>query len=388
MRFSKVIGLQQVKSRLIHSVQEGRISHAQLFSGQKGGHGLALALAYATFLMCENPTETDSCGECSACIKNDKLVHPDLHFSFPIINQPSIGDKSICLNFLGKWRSAITDNPNLSIEDWFDHLSASGKQGLITSAEIEHIIHKLSLKPFESAFKILVMWMPEKMMAVPSNKILKTLEEPTPGTVILFVTENSYDLMPTILSRMQLVRIPLPTSLELVNHLVSNYGVDDQQAHTIINIVAGNVAAAINLSKKISDGDAFSMEADFIHWMRLCYMPFYVKDDAYAWNDLNHWIEDCNKRGKEYIKRFLAFCSDAARECMLLSVGATGMVRFDDSVIPGFNKFSRFIHSGNIERFMELMSNGTYAIERNANPRILLLDLSFKINTLLNPKSS
>jgi DNA polymerase-3 subunit delta' len=388
MRFSEVIGLQEVKGRLLDSVKEGRISHAQLFSGQKGCHGLAMALAYASYLMCEDKSDTDSCGKCGSCIKNDKLVHPDLHFSFPVVNVKEGSDKVLSVNFLDKWRSAILQNPHLALEEWYEILGASGKQGLISAAETEHIIQKLSLKSFESPYKILVMWMPEKMMPTPANKLLKTLEEPTPGTVILFVTENSFDLLPTIRSRMQLVRIPQPSTIDLAQFLMNSYGLSHERAMFIIKIVAGNVASAISLANLSSDEEAFAMETEFIHWMRLCYMPFHAKNGNYAWNDLNEWIDETNKRGKEYIKRFLSFCSDAARECMLLSVGAADLVRLDDSVIPGFSKFSRFIHSGNIEPFMEIMGKGVYGIERNANPRILLLDLSFKINTLLNPKTS
>jgi len=249
-------------------------------------------------------------------------------------------------------------------------------------------MRKMSLKTFESPFKILVMWMPEKMRVDAAIKLLKTLEEPPPGSVFVLVTEDGNALLPTIKSRTQLVRIPVPEPGLLAEYLTRSFGVDSEKANRIVRIVDGQVASAISMARVSPDELGTPMEHEFIHWMRLCYLPFYAKDGSYAWNDLNDWIDETNKRGKEHMKRFLAFCSEASRECMLLSVGAANMVRFDDSVIPGFSKFSRFIHSGNVEAIMELLGKASYAVERNANPRILLLDLSFKLNVLLNPRSS
>ncbi|MGR6087241.1 MAG: DNA polymerase III subunit [Arcticibacter sp.] len=388
MRFSEVIGLQEVKERLASAVMEDRVSHAQLFSGHKGSHGLAMALAYASFLMCENRNHDDSCGACPACIKNDKLVHPDLHFSFPSVTTSEVKEKPKSIHFIDKWRSAVLENPYLSLDDWYDHLGVGNKQGFMSVEEANDIMRKLSLKTYESSFKILIMWMPEKMRVDAANKLLKTLEEPPSGSVFILVTEDGTALLPTIRSRTQLVRIPVPEPRLLAEHLVRTYNIDSVKAERIVRIVDGQVAPAISMASVGPDEIGTPMEHEFIHWMRLCYMPFYAKDGTYAWSDLNDWIDETNKKGKEHIKRFLTFCSDASRECMLLSVGAGNLVRFDDSVIPGFGKFSRFIHSGNVEAIMELLGKASYAVERNANPRILLLDLSFKLNVLLNPRSS
>jgi DNA polymerase-3 subunit delta' len=388
MRFSEVIGLQDVKARLVDSVNENRISHAQLYSGSKGSHGLGLALAYATYLMCEQRTASDSCGMCSACLKNDKLVHPDLHFSFPVVTTPSVKEKPKSSDFLVQWRAAVADNPYMEIDDWYDVLGVENKQGFISAEEAGDIVRKMSLKSFESKFKVLIMWMPEKMRKDTSNKLLKTLEEPPANTVFLLVTEDREQLLPTIRSRTQLVRISIPDAGTIASHLSVRYSLEEPLAVKFARLAAGNLGSAIRMAREHRGEMSSGLEDEFMNWMRLCYNPFFIKDDKLAWNDLNLWIDELGKKGKEYMKRFFAFCSDAARECMLLSAGAGNMARFDDSVVPGFSKFSRFIHTGNVERVMELLSNASYAIERNANTRILLLDLSFKMNKILNPRTS
>jgi DNA polymerase-3 subunit delta' len=388
MRFSEVIGLQDVKLRLAESVNDNRISHAQLYSGSKGAHGFGLALAYATYLMCENRSGNDSCGMCSACLKNDKLVHPDLHFSFPVVTTASVKEKPKSSDFLSQWRYAAFENPYMELDDWYEVLGVENKQGFLSVEEASDIVRKMSLKSFESKFKVLIMWMPEKMRKDTSNKLLKTLEEPPDNTVFLLVTEDPEQLLPTIRSRTQLVRTPVPDHETIAGYLVNRYALDRTHALKLARLAAGNLGAAIRMAREHGGDSSSGLEDEFMNWMRLCYNPFFIKDDKLAWNDLNLWIDDLGKKGKEYMKRFFAFCSDAARDCMLLSIGTHQMARFDDSVIPGFSKFSRFIHKDNIERVMELLSHAAYAVERNANTRILLLDLSFKMNKILNPRSS
>ncbi len=335
MRFSEVIGLQDVKSRLLDSAKENRISHAQLYSGSKGSHGLALALAYATYLMCEQRGASDSCGVCPACLKNDKLVHPDLHFSFPVVTTPSVKEKPKSSDFLVQWRNAISDNPYLELDDWYDVLGVENKQGFISAEEAGDIVRKMSLKSFESKFKILIMWMPEKMRKDTSNKLLKTLEEPPANTVFLLVTEDREQLLPTIRSRTQLVRIAIPDASTVSGYLASRYNLDQPHAFKLARLAAGNLGSAIRMAREPVGERSHGLEDEFMNWMRLCYNPFFIKDDKLAWNDLNNWIEELGKKGKEYMKRFFAFCSDAARECMLLSAGAPQMARFDDSIVGG-----------------------------------------------------
>ena len=387
MQFSNVIVRQDVITHLLNSVNDGRISHAQLLSGPEGGVGLPLAVAYACYLHCEQPGETDSCGKCPSCIKYRKLVHPDLHFSYPAIKTPELKDKSPrSIDFITQWRSAFLSNPYMDLAYWYDALGVENKQGFMSVEESADIIRKLSLKSFESKYKILIMWLPEKMRPDASNKLLKIIEEPPDNTVFILVTEHREQLLPTILSRTQLVKVPRLSINEVAAAIQKNFERDAVTARKIASLAGGNMNIAQDLAgEKEQD---LRIENDFINWMRLCYNPFHEKGGKYAWNDLNIFIENMAKSGREYMKMFFVFCLDAARECMLVNHGDQEMVRFDDNVIPNFSRFTKFIHAGNISDISKLLNDAHYAVERNANPRILLLNLSFKMNRLLNMTSS
>lgn len=383
MKFADVIGKQEVKSRLIHSVLEGRISHAQLFSGQEGGAGLAFALAMACFIHCEQRSESDSCGVCPSCIKYRKLVHPDLHFSYPVVTSAVTKDRSPrSTDYIIQWREALINNPYLDLNEWYGSMGVENKQGFMSVEESADILRKLSLKSFESKYKIQIIWLPEKMRVDASNKLLKIIEEPSDNTVFLLVTERIEQILPTILSRTQLVKIPAPSVQELSESISIKFQKDQKTARRIAKLANGKINTAFVLA---SDGEQdLRVENDFISWMRLCYNPFLERDGKFAWNDLTNWIEQMAKSGREYQKLFLVFCQEASRECMLVNHGDPGMVRFDDEVIPNFSKFTRFIHSGNIKEINDILNKAHYAVERNANPKILLLDLSFRMHRLLN----
>lgn len=383
MRFSDVIVRQDVKNRLIHSVLDGRISHAQLFSGNSGNAALPLALAYAAFIQCENRTENDSCGRCSSCIKHAKLIHPDLHFAYPVVTGNKIKEPSSA-DYLNKWRSAVLDNPYLDLNDWYDALGVDNKQGFMPVKESADILRKMSLKSFESHYKIQIIWMQEKMRVDAANKLLKLIEEPPDNTLFILITADRESILPTILSRTQLVKIPQASLQELSDALVNKYGKNPVDAFRFARLADGSVNVAI---KKATEEQSEQMhETNFITWMRLCYNPFHEKDGRFAWADLNVWMEETAKTGREQLKQFFSFCMEAARDCMVINSQAAPLARFDDTVIPNFSKFSRFIHQGNIAEITSLLNKAHYQIERNANPRILLLDLSFKMNRLLNLK--
>lgn len=383
MRFSDVIVRQEVKDRLIHSVLDGRISHAQLFSGNAGNAALPLALAYAAFIQCEDRLENDSCGRCSSCIKHAKLIHPDLHFAYPVVTGGKIKEPSSA-DFINKWRTAILSNPYLDLNDWYDALGVDNKQGFMPVKESADILRKMSLKSFESHYKIQIIWMQEKMRVDASNKLLKLIEEPPDNTLFILITSDRESILPTILSRTQLVKIPQSSLQELSDALIKNYGKNAVEAYRIARLADGSVNEAIK--KATEEQSDQTHENNFITWMRLCYNPFHEKEGRFAWADLNFWVEETAKSGREQLKQFISFCMEAARDCMVINCEAVPLARFDDSVIPNFSKFSRFIHQGNIAEITSLLNKAHYQIERNANPRILLLDLSFKMNRLLNLK--
>lgn len=385
MRFSDIIGKQEIKQKLIHSVSEGRISHAQLFSCTEGSYGLALAVAYATYIQCENRTDTDSCGQCNSCIKHKKLIHPDLHFSYPVVTHKSIKDRPPrSTDFIKQWRTAFLRNPYLGLNEWYQALGVDNKQGFLSVEESADILRKMSLKSFESEYKIQIIWLPEKMRVDASNKLLKIIEEPPPHTLFILVTEQREQLLTTILSRTQLIKVPPLSHEDIAVAIKRIFEIEPKAARKIANLSDTNLNLAFELAEKGIDENEFDKEKEFMNWMRLCYNPFHEKDDRYAWSELNSWIENMTKGGRESLKLFLSFCLEASRACLLINHGPESLNRFDDEVIPGFSKFSRFINSNNIEEINQLFNKAYYAIERNANAKILLLDLSFKMNRLLN----
>jgi DNA polymerase-3 subunit delta' len=300
-----------------------------------------------------------------------------------VIKTADMKDKSPkSADFIAQWRTAFLEHPYMDLTQWYENLGVENKQGFMSVEESADIIRKLSLKSFESKFKILIMWLPEKMRADASNKLLKIIEEPPENTLFLLVTEHREQMLPTILSRTQLIKIPRLTVQEVADALKQQFGKDAVTARKIASLVDGNMSAAIALATDKEQD--FRVENDFISWMRLCYSPFHEREGKSAWTELNNWIETMNKSGREYMKLFFGFCLEAARECVLVNHGDTSIIRFNDDVIPNFSRFSKFIHSGNIHEITLLLNKAHYAIERNANPRILLLDLSFKMNRLLN----
>ena len=385
MKFSDVVGRQDVKDRLMQSVADGRISHAQLFSGYEGGPGLALALAYATLIQCENIKEGDSCGECSSCVKHFKMVHPDLHFTYPVVTgKPAKDRPPKSTDYITQWRKAIIHNPYLDLNEWYEELGVENKQGFMSVEESNDILRKMSLKAFESQYKIQIIWQPEKMRNDASNKLLKIIEEPPLNTVFILVTSQPDQILPTILSRTQLVKIPLLSINEISGAVVAKFNKEPVKARRIANLANGKLNIAYSLAG--DEDQDYKIENDFINWMRLCYNPFYEKDGKLAWPDLNSWIDNTSKSGREYLKQFFTFCIEASRDCLLLNESVPELNRFDDEIIPNFSRFSKFIHSGNIHEIIILLNRAHYAVERNANARILLLDLSFKMNRLLNMK--
>lgn len=375
LRFAEIAGRQKVKERLIRSVSDSRIPHALLFAGPEGNGGLSFALAFAAYIQCTNRHDGDSCGTCPSCIKHKKLTHPDLHFSYPVATIRKVKEPK-STDFLDDWRKAVIANPNLGLNDWYEALQLENKQGFMSVAESQDVIRKLSLKSFESPFKIQIMWQVEKMRTDAFNKLLKIIEEPPDNTVFILITEHREALLPTILSRTQLIRIPLLQHEELTQLLEKETGLSNKEARRIAGLSGGNLNQALSMASEKPDGPG--MEELFIDWMRLCFSPF--RD----YKLLVSWVEEMAKSGREFQKQFFSFSLEVTRECLLVNENAASLVRFNDDVIPNFSKFSRFIHAGNAASIQKLMDQAYYAVERNANPKILFLDLSLKISKLIN----
>jgi len=379
VQFSKVVNQKSIKERIIRSVLENRIPHAQLFFGPEGSGNLALAIAYAQFLSCENRQEEDSCGKCSSCKKYEKLIHPDLHFSYP--TAPIKEKKAKSAEFANEWREAVLENPYLSLQDWYEYIGIENKQGFISVEESAEIVRRLTLKTFESKYKVMIIWMPEIMRVDAANKLLKIIEEPPDNTVFILVTENMEQIISTILSRTQLIKINRLSDKELNTALKENFNLEFHDAQRIVHLADGNYNAARSMAKQ--ESVSIEIEKEFIDWMRICLFlnrPDKMQD---TYKKLNVWIDVMAKAGRERQKNFISYGLEIAHECLITNYADVSMARMTDEIIPTFSKFVKFIHQNNAEAFADELNKAHLHIGRNANPRILFLDLSFKMNRIL-----
>lgn len=371
MFFRDVIGQQSIKKRLIHGVQENRISHAQLIFGPEGCGTLPMAMAYARYTHCTNRGTDDSCGTCPSCQKYDKLVHPDLHLVYPIALSK---DLRVSTTVIKEFREMFLENPYLTLNDWFTKLDAENKQPVIGTEESGEILKKLSLTTFEGEYKIMIIWMAEKMNMQASNKLLKILEEPPDKTVFLLVTESEDQLLRTIVSRTQLVKLPRLTDDEIRDALKIRLSLSDEDASRIAFQADGNYSAAVDLIQK-NEHAAFNLQV-FQKWMRAC-----LKFDA---QKVVETVDEFAAAGRERQKQFLAYALEMVRESLLVNYADQSLVRIAGDEKNFIVKFAPFVHAANAYRFMNEINLAMQHIERNGSAKIIFLDLSFKANELLN----
>ncbi len=372
MKFAEVIGHSEVKKRLIHSAKENRVSHALLFLGPEGTGGLPMAVAFAQYLVCENPGDDDSCGTCSACIKMAKYVHPDVSFSFPVATKDKIKEpKSV--DFIEQFRKAILAQPYLNYMNWMDAADIENKQGIISVHESADIMHRLNLKAVEAPYKIVIIWLPEKMNHPAANKLLKILEEPPEKTLFFLVAENYEELLATVVSRTQLVKVNRISESDMLAELTTNHGVDKSTARHLHHKSNGSFSEALQLLDRADERTIF--QQDFIAWMRACYQ-LNVKV-------INEFALKLNERSRDGQKEFLIDCLDNIRECLLINYANHSLVRIDGDELTTLARLAPLIHINNADEFVEEFNKATFHIDRNANFKILFSDLSFTVNRLL-----
>jgi len=376
MLFSEIVGHAAVKERLVQSVKDNRVSHALLFSGPPGAGGLLMAIAYSQYINCENRQENDSCGGCPSCIKMNRLIHPDVHFSYPVAGP----NKAKSTDFALQWREALLENAYMEVQEWYEYLQIENKQGFISVEESADLLRKLSLKSYESEYKTAIMWLPEKMRTDAANKMLKIIEEPPDKTLFILVTENPDQIIPTILSRTQLVKTGRINDLELTEALIAQYQVEPQEARRITHLSDGNFNTAWKLSRQEQQDQ--QNEKDFIDWMRICFSPMN------SYQGLLDKMERFARLSREEQKSFLCYSMETIRECLLMNLEVPSLLRFGENGYAQLKKFSAFVHAGNVERFQEELNKAYFHTERNANAKILFLDLSFKIYRILTIKTS
>lgn len=368
MQFKDIVGQETVKAHLIKTVKDGRISHAQLFLGPEGSGSLALAVAYAQYICCEQPLENDSCGECSSCRKYQKLVHPDLHFSYPFFAKHK---EDTALTFVEEWRASFLQNPYLGLDEWRNHLSADNKQANINIAECHSIIQKLSLKPFEAEYKVLIMWLPE-YLEKEGNALLKIIEEPAQKTLFLLVAQNQEQILNTIISRTQIVKIPKQSNTDVCKFLVEKHQLSEEKAMQLAYLSNGNLQAALTFMTH-EENDYHDLLSN---WLRACYGNQGLKLVAFV-------DDDFSKMGRENQKNLLRYGINLMRECMLFLAETPGLIHLSAKELEFISNFSKILNLAKAEAIANELEKAHYHIERNANPKILFLDVSLNLVKIL-----
>jgi DNA polymerase III subunit delta' len=395
MQFSEVIGHKEVKEQLVQMVQQNRLSHSLLFLGKEGAGGLPLALAFAQYIICSSskanessgglfgaePTDdkqtlTDSCGVCASCQKANKLIHPDIHFSYPVIAKKS-GEKPIATDFINQWREFIEKQPYSNEFDWLQFIGAENKQGNITAAECNDINRKLSFKAFEGQYKILVMWMPEQL-GKEGNKLLKLIEEPPPDTIFIFVAENDEAILPTILSRTQLVKIPAYSNKEIADALLYKANVAEEKARQIAGICEGNYREALLMLQHAEED-----------WQEIArqWLSHIVRQKV---AEQVKWVEDISKLGREKQKQFLGYFIHLIEQAVRISV-------IDEAAISSLNiphnemdfglRLNKISTIEGKEAMINELNKYIYYIERNAHPKLLFHALSIRLSYIIKENS-
>lgn len=372
MRFADIPGLAETKHNLINGVQHSHVAHAQLFYGSEGSPNMAMALAYAAYLNCENPGENDSCGSCPSCIKTDKLVHPDLHFAFPVSTTDKFksAKDAVCENFMKEWRAFLLANPYPIAQDWLEYYGFENKQGNISKEESRQIIKSLSLKAFEGKYKIMLIWLPEFMNSASANALLKIIEEPPGGTVFLMVCNNYESLLTTITSRTQKVYIPRFSDEELADLLVTRQALGRDEATRVAKKADGSPFEALKLIGEIEEQDDF----DFAAWMRSCWQL-----DTKALNKLSL---DFAKISRVTQKAILSQHLTILRNVVLASYNED-LIRIDGEQRQFVMKFKNATSLGQLERLIHEISLAISHLEQNGSAKIIFLDMSLKASMIL-----
>jgi len=375
MLFKKVIGSQTVKQRLIAQVKENRVSHAQLFEEREGSGALAMAIAYAQYINCLQPGD-DSCGTCSSCIKFEKLQHPDLQLIFPTATTKEVAKNPTSSQFFSQWTNAVLANPYMSLQNWVELLEIENKQVSISVLDSQEILNKLSLRAYEAKKKIIIIWLPEKMNIATSNKLLKILEEPDPQTLFLLICQDIDALLPTILSRVQIIKVPKPAVEEITKGLAENFSISEEAAKAFALMSEQNTNRAIELSSGNEDEDFYIV--NFQNWMRFCYAANVI--------EITQWVDAIATIGREKQKNLAEYGLRFFRECLVHNFGS-GLNTLHEKEIQFLHRFSPFIHGGNIILLTEAFEDLHHQITRNANPKITFTNLSLNISKMLKLKA-
>ncbi len=375
MLFKSVVGQEELKVRLAQMVREGRIAHAQLLWGAEGSGVLPLALALAQYIMCPDRTDTDACGVCPSCNKVQKLIHPDLHFVVPVNSTKEITSdkKPVTEHFLTQWRDTLLANPYITEQEWYAGMGIENKQGNISVNEAARIIEKLSYKPFEAEFKIMIIWLPERMNMQAANKLLKLIEEPPFKTLFFLVSEDTTRIIKTILSRAQPVRVPPIEEEALLKVVFAHGGFSEEHARKMARAAAGSYSELQTvLAGEQSPNDHFDR---FSTLMRAAYAA-----DGLS---LMAWAEDMAQYGREQQKSFLVYAEHLLRESFMFNRNAIEATYLLGDQEAFARKFSPFVNERNTGDIQQAFNLTMVHLAQNGNAKIIFTDLAMQLTMLL-----
>ena len=372
MFFKDIIGQEDIKEKFRQEIKEGRVPHAQLFCGPEGVGKLPLAIAYARYLCCTNRGETDACGTCPSCVKFNKLVHPDLHFVFPVVKKKS-GKEVVSDDYIAEWRPFVLANPYFSLNHWLDAMDTDNAQALIYAKESDEITRKLSLKSSEGGYKIMIVWLPEKMHPVCANKMLKLLEEPPAQTAFILISEAPEQILPTILSRTQRINIRTIDKQDIEKALIEKSGLQQADAANVAHQANGSYVKALETIHLNEDSHLF-FEL-FVGLMRLAYMR--------KIKEMKLWSEQLAAMGREKQKNFLTYCQRMIRENFIYNFRKTELVYMNSEEATFSSRFAPFVNERNVMGIMDKLSEAQVHIEQNVNAKMVFFDFSLKMIVLL-----
>ncbi len=367
MRFADIPGLKEEKKRLIDFFESDKIHHALLFFGLEGSANLPLAISFASYINCESRVGKDSCGECPSCVKMKKLIHPDLHLIFPVAPSPKITKEVVSDKYVESWRMCFLENPYMNVYDWFENYGIENKQPNISKDEARNIIRKLSLKPFESKYKINIIWLPEYMHNSTANALLKILEEP-PGDTLFFLVSNNYQkLLKTILSRVQMFKVKRCEGDDIKSYLGKYNDVTEEEVDSAIYLSGSN----INTAEKILR-DSSSDNLEYLKdWLRNCYSENYL--------EINKKLDWFNELSKIRKRAFLMYSFKMLREALVSKIDLS-LVKISEEEKKFITNFRQTLDLESLEDMILILDKYVRYLDRNANPKILFLDLSIKIS--------
>jgi DNA polymerase-3 subunit delta' len=376
MLFSEVIGHDDIKQRLRAALQTGRAGHALLFSGESGFGLLPLALAFVQYLLCTGEKGDDACGTCPACRKMQRLIHPDVHFVFPVskinkIKQPVSDD------FINEWRECLLENPYFTLEDWIAAMGADeNAQAMIYVEESHEILHKLTLKSYESEYKAMIIWLPEKMGGECANKLLKIIEEPYPNTLFVLLSEDPEEVISTILSRAQRMHVPPLRQQEIALELERRHQLPAENARELARVARGDWGKALKAWNE-TEQSAYNQEK-FVQLMRLCW--------AREMLPVNEFVNELSALGRERQKSFLAHCSRMIRENFIRNLGKEELVYMTAQEEEFSRRFSPHVNERNVVQLYDEFERAGSDVTRNGNGKIIFTDLCIKVMQNIRPK--